>query len=59
MDNLYRREFLLKVLLTIGTQSLVDISNMSANVIAEKCLGQCEITDLEIEQIYQALTAVA
>jgi hypothetical protein len=55
MDQLLRREFLLKVLFTIGAQALIDLSGLSRDVVTQKTLGQSEITDLEIETIYQAL----
>lgn len=59
MDQLLRREFLLKVLLTVSTQSFMNFSKLSVDVIEQKTLGQSDITDQEIEILYQALTVVA
>jgi hypothetical protein len=59
MDQLLRREFLLKVLFTIGTSALIELSELSLDAITQKSLGQSDITDLEIELIYHALTVVA
>lgn len=59
MDQLLRREFLLKVLLTVGTHSFMELSKLSADAIEQKTLGQSDITDQEIETLYQALTVVA
>ncbi len=59
MDQLLRREFLLMALFTIGTQALVQYSCLSADVITKKSLGLSHITDLEMENIFKALTLAA
>lgn len=59
MTQLLRREFLLMVLFTIGTKALVKFSDLSLEAINQKTLGRLDITDLDIEEIYQALTIVA
>lgn len=59
MNQLFRREFLLKVLLTIGTTELVTLTGISADTVLSMGLGQTEISDVDIETIYTALTLVA
>lgn len=58
MEQLFRREFLLKVLLTIGTVDLVAITSLSVDSIFAMSMGLIEINDADIETIYTALTLV-
>lgn len=59
MNQLFRREFLLKVLLTIGTVDLVDVTGFDADKVLSMSMGQTEINDADIEMIYTALLLVA
>lgn len=56
MHQLLRREFLLKVLMTIGTKQLVKETGLSSDEILEMSLGAKIISNSAIESIYNALT---
>jgi len=55
MNQLLRREFMIRTLLTVGTQAFIEFSKLSVDAIKQKTLGQSDITDQEIETIFQAL----
>ena len=57
MLQLLRREFLLKVLMTIGTEKLVQATGYSAENVLAMSLGQVLISETQIELIYSALPA--
>ncbi|MDC5315976.1 hypothetical protein OHW94_10840 [Acinetobacter baumannii] len=56
LNQLLRREFLLKVLMTIGTISLKNLTGFSESHIENLAIGNTEISTDEIESIYKALT---
>lgn len=56
LNQLFRREFLLKVLMTIGTLKLKDLTGFSEVHIENLAMGTSEISTDEIESIYKALS---
>lgn len=58
MTQLLRREFLLRVLMTMGVISLTKITGFTEDKIFNMSAGMSEILDSEIESIYNALTVV-
>lgn len=58
MKQLLRREFLLRVLMTMGVISLTKITGFTEDKIFNMSAGLSEILDSEIESIYNALTVV-
>lgn len=59
MTQLLRREFLLRVLMTMGVIRLTNITGFTEDKIFNMSAGLSEILDSEIESIYNALTVVA
>ncbi|MGK7251007.1 hypothetical protein ACSNOU_18305 [Acinetobacter oleivorans] len=56
LSQLFRREFLLKVLITIGMVRLKNLTGLSEAHIENLAMGHSTITTVEIESIYRALT---
>lgn len=56
LSQLFRREFLLKVLITIGMVRLKNLTGLSEAHIENLVMGHSKITTVEIESIYRALT---
>lgn len=56
LSQLFRREFLLKVLITIGMVRLKNLTGLSEDHIENLVMGHSKITTVEIESIYRALT---
>ncbi|MCH2003661.1 MULTISPECIES: hypothetical protein [Acinetobacter] len=59
LDQLFRREFFLKVLMTIGVVSLKTFTGFSEAHIEDMALGNTEISNDEIESIFKALAGGA
>ncbi len=59
MPQLLSREFLLKVLMTIGTFNLIQHTGFSEEKILSMSIGLTEITETELEAVYSALSQVA
>lgn len=56
MDQLHRREFLLRVLSTIGVTGLKNSTGFNEQKITEMAIGKAVISNEEINSIYTALT---
>lgn len=56
MDQLFRREFLLMVLMTVGTASLKGITGFTEYKIADMAIGKLAISDDEVDSIFKALS---
>lgn len=59
MPDLLRREFLIKVLMTIGTKKLIALTGLAINEVLEMSLGIKAISESAIEAVYQALAECA
>ena len=59
MSDLLRREFLIKVLMTIGIHKLVAFTGLKENQVLDMSTGCTAISDLAIECVYQALAGCA
>ena len=57
MPDLLRREFLIKVLMTIGADKLIRLSGLAANEVLNMSLGLTAISESAIEAVYSALGA--
>lgn len=57
--NLMRREFLIRVILTVGISAVLHNTNLTEQDVIDVSLGHRQITDEEIESVYNALTLVA
>lgn len=56
MDQLFRREFLLRVLVTVGTASLKGFTGFTDYKITDMAIGNLAISDDEVDSIFKALT---
>lgn len=59
MPDLLRREFLIKVLMTIGSSKLVAYTGIAAAEIFNMSIGAADISERSIEAVYQALAECA
>lgn len=59
MPDLLRREFLIKVLMTIGIKKLLALTGLAVNEVLEMSLGNKAISEYAIEAVYQALVESA
>ncbi|HCA5286871.1 TPA: hypothetical protein MW252_002988 [Acinetobacter nosocomialis] len=56
LNQHFRREFLLRVLMTIGILKLKNLTGLSEDQIESLASGTAEISTDEIESIYKALS---
>ncbi|HEO1794069.1 TPA: hypothetical protein VAM27_003004 [Acinetobacter baumannii] len=56
LNQHFRREFLLRVLMTIGILKLKNLTGLSEDQIESLANGTAEISTDEIESIYKALS---
>ncbi|MDC5567262.1 hypothetical protein ACG9XL_17090 [Acinetobacter nosocomialis] len=56
LNQHFRREFLLRVLMTIGILKLKNLTGLSEDQIESLANGTAEISSDEIESIYKALS---
>ncbi|ENV88173.1 hypothetical protein [Acinetobacter radioresistens] len=58
MDQLYRREFLVRTLLTFDAAYLISATGFNPDELVSMCLGHTAITQSQVEKIYNALKLV-